>query len=1249
MSREAEFVSDLWRKLDEYLRKYTVNDHTLTAKPPNSVEFKGKVPDIVIVDAKGVPQLIIETKRKVGGGPEEELLNPLGPASIAQALCYAGLAMEEYKLAETPMFATANEEVLILFKGVKKTKLDNILDLNECLKPKRSPEDWVKALKPGGLTEVISNYIISEIEGPLRDESLEELFKQVGMWLVKETIRPITFYKVFVSQLRRRVEDLHEYVKDAVKRKILGDRDYFNKLYEKAVEMGYPNGLLSRGLAEIRCPPDSKVVCEYLRDVIERELREALVKPGELTPDTAFNILSRVSGRALASICSEAVKAGRVKDLSSIPLCSRPGNVGELISFDNLTKMMAYVLANKILAYKILELHYGHLIPALKPVRHLGEVEVDGRRFTIRTPNDMIEMLNYMFKLVSSKLRNVLRMEDFTPIFNAGLYDEIVLSGVEAIDKINAIISFVDSWKNELKSLPGIIGYVYEGLLPPRERHQLGQFYTPPAIARLITRWAIRTRNDRVLDGGCGSGTFLIEAYKRLLNLKFNKDYDNNQYPSCTERYNEHQEILDQLYGVDINAFASHLTSIHLMLMEPRCPISRLNIYTKDYFALRRGVLASGELVGGFDAIIGNPPYTRWVEIPDETKVLIERQLSEELERYDLKADLRRGREPGIYVYWIMHAAKNLLKDRGRIGMIISNMWLQTDYGVEFGRFLLDNFRIAALIDLSFRLFEALISTVIVLADKEPDRSTRENNKVTLIRIPPRIKGEELDVEKAEKVLDDALRCIENYIRSDGSIDTGSLAECREKYGIWFGQVRQGDIPKDRKWISLFFASVEDVVNRLEELANEGKLMIKLGEWFEPSRGNSIYSIWALSHGRRPDLGAKEFFYFNEDKINKWENKVKGFRDAVRNYLVPAITASRYVKTFTFTKDDWELIRNSAVKVRKGEIRYRDAYILVLHEMRDSLPEPLRRYVEWGEKECRTRIRGTRGGGRVCSKAEACRARTENPEIFRGWYDLGGYIPTPIMAIRQARYHPQFFLVTIPLVTYDAIITFIPRVRVKIGDWIFDPVEWNKRYGNIIDGVKAGVELDEVEVKALIAYLNSTFNWLWLEQNGRYIAKGPLGLEVSVATRMPIPNVKLLDRGDVKDLAKLFEELEGKARELIGLKPATDPTSEESEESGLKLEMFAKLKPILQEIDSKIAQILGIPVDVEQLWSHAWEMMERRIKGAKGPTRPGAEVSIGIDVGRERRGRDRRGKRRGGGSSGTVTPLDKWFKPIGGL
>jgi hypothetical protein len=58
------------------------------------------------------------------------------------------------------LFATVNRDALILFKGIDKGDLDKIVNTSVCLEPKRSPEDWVRALMPGGLEILLKNYII---------------------------------------------------------------------------------------------------------------------------------------------------------------------------------------------------------------------------------------------------------------------------------------------------------------------------------------------------------------------------------------------------------------------------------------------------------------------------------------------------------------------------------------------------------------------------------------------------------------------------------------------------------------------------------------------------------------------------------------------------------------------------------------------------------------------------------------------------------------------------------------------------------------------------------------------------------------------------------------------------------------------------------------------------------------------------------------------------------------------------------
>jgi type I restriction-modification system DNA methylase subunit len=885
-----------------------------------------------------------------------------------------------------------------------------------------------------------------------------------------------------------------------------------------------------------------------------------------------------------------------------------------LETVDNLARMMLYVLMNKIIFYKVLETHYK--LPQLKP---------------------FCASVNYSTNKYLQTLRNyfnnvLIVTQDFEPIFTTGLFDELRLpDDPEVCRVIDDLIHLVD--EVGAINIGDIIGYIYEQLIPAEERHRLGQFYTPPAIARLIVKWSARKPTDVILDPGCGSGTFLIEAYPRLYELKTGKTLREGR-PSREI----HEAILSQLYGVDINPFPLHLTAVNLAMRNARNPSSNMNVIHQDFFTIlpEQQVLAGYTTVTingvrprciplpkTFDAVIGNPPYTRWVEIPDKTQRMILQNLLPQFPTYDLRPDPNRGREPGIYVYWVMHATR-FLKEGGRLGMIISNMWMQTDYGIEFGKFLLDNYKIKALVDVSYRLFTALISTVIILAERAGDEKERAQNKVLLVRVPPI--DSKLSNADVEKRLEQVFDCLAKTI-DEGTYEFSEtkLKEC-SKLGVWYRFIEQGQMPKDRKWIGLFFGGV-DVVNSLEELANEGKLMIRASEWFKPSRGNSVWSIWALDHGRRPDIGAKEFFYFGEGKIDKWQEVHGQFGSKIIDCLAPAITRSQWIKTFTFTRDDWEELRRGG----------KDVYLFICHKPRGELPSEVAEYVRWGESgECRTKIRGTRGGGRKCSEAVACKAREGARRWFYGWYDLGGYVPTPIMAVRQARYRPQFFLVKMPLVTYDAIVTFIPRVRVRVGGWVFDPGE----YKGVIGEVNSNVELDEVEVKALLAYLNSTFNWLWLEQNARYVAKGPLGLEVNIAERMPILNVKAIDRGRVEELAKLFDELEAEARRLMGLKPVTNdpPGDEEGEEEegvgGPKLEMFRQLRPIFGKIDAKIAEVLGIDIDVDALWGQAWEMMERRVKGAERVARPGAPP-----MAEEKSGEGRRKRKKGGGSA----PLTSFF------
>ena len=98
---------------------------------------------------------------------------------------------------------------------------------------------------------------------------------------------------------------------------------------------------------------------------------------------------------------------------------------------------------------------------------------------------------------------------------------------------------------------PDTAAVLYETVIPPEERRQLGEYYTPAWLARTMVRELITDPlNQRVLDPACGSGTFLAEAVSHFIAAGAKAKWE----PS---------EILNRLRGavtgIDVHPVAVHL------------------------------------------------------------------------------------------------------------------------------------------------------------------------------------------------------------------------------------------------------------------------------------------------------------------------------------------------------------------------------------------------------------------------------------------------------------------------------------------------------------------------------------------------------------------------------------------------------------------------------------------------------------------------------------------------------------------
>ena len=85
--------------------------------------------------------------------------------------------------------------------------------------------------------------------------------------------------------------------------------------------------------------------------------------------------------------------------------------------------------------------------------------------------------------------------------------DPLVVAVADRVARIN--------WQDA----PGdIAAILYETVIPPDERRQLGEYYTPHWLARTMVREVVTDPlEQQVLDPACGSGTFVAEAVTHLL------------------------------------------------------------------------------------------------------------------------------------------------------------------------------------------------------------------------------------------------------------------------------------------------------------------------------------------------------------------------------------------------------------------------------------------------------------------------------------------------------------------------------------------------------------------------------------------------------------------------------------------------------------------------------------------------------------------------------------------------------------
>lgn len=311
--------------------------------------------------------------------------------------------------------------------------------------------------------------------------------------------------------------------------------------------------------------------------------------------------------------------------------------------------------------------------------------------------------------------------------------------------------------------------------LKPEVRKAGGVYYTPEYIVDYIVENTVGEKikgktpkeiaNIKILDPACGSGSFLLGAYKYLLNYHieyYNKIKDRAKFKGVKEDvikengdltiWIKKQILRNNIFGVDIDSNAAEVTKLSLLMkcLEGESPASIQN--NQDLFneralpSLEDNIKSGNSLInsnfnsegerlfasdedtqykikcfswekefstvikkGGFDIIIGNPPYV---------KEYTDRESFENVKKANL-AKYYQGKMD--LWYFFVCFGLDILKENGKLGFIAPNNWI-TNAGASILRNkILTDSKILKYIDFGdFRVFlEASIQTMVFILNKE--------------------------------------------------------------------------------------------------------------------------------------------------------------------------------------------------------------------------------------------------------------------------------------------------------------------------------------------------------------------------------------------------------------------------------------------------------------------------------------------------------------------------------------------------
>jgi hypothetical protein len=839
---------------------------------------------------------------------------------------------------------------------------------------------------------------------------------------------------------------------------------------------------------------------------------------------------------------------------------------------DRAAHSMVYVLSNRLLFYQAVRLR-----------NYLPDLAIPK---SANTPKLALKYLKARFQEAVDKTG------DYEPVFFPD-QDESewaalnALSGADSIEAWRKVIEAVERFR--FKEIPtDVLGGVFQKLISPEERHKFGQHYTDENIVDVINAFCVRKGDDVVLDPACGSGGFLVRAYYRKAQL---------------DRQLSHQEMLEQLYGCDINPFPAHLATLNLAARNIAREENYPRIARKNFFLVRQDAPEfcilpkairdnSGQreretiLLPELDSVVGNPPYVRQELIPKQSdKGVIPDQSKEYIAHAAELAfpELKLSGQSDLHLYF-WPVAMQFLKESGWFGFLTSSSWLDVRYGFALQRWILENFRLIAILEsVDEPWFEdARVKTAVTILQRCSDAGKREQNLVRFVRFKQplaSILGDREDEEQkqaaAEKLRDLVLRTKKDYSTDQLRILVKNQSE------LWSEGVALGEMFAKQKAL----AALSTAVNEDEEDEEQEQEDVVAEEQQDLHEGGYGGGKWGR-YLRAPDFYFEIMREFGDKFARLGEIAAirRGITSGCDAFFMPRDVSQELLKKHT-SETEWQMLpimrHCKRSEVASGKVIIIKAGDNTLHPIEKQYvrpelhslmkvdrpvvrPEELDRVVLWVNQPLEE-IKGTyahdyiKWGSKqtfASKKSRPVPVPQRSTCIGRElWYDVTGLEP-------GAAFWPMTH-------KYRHIIPGNPS-RIPCNHRLFDIHPF---------------ALDDLREKAFVAILNCTLVAAFKPFYGRYAgAEGTLDTEVFETSIVEVPDVRSVPQPICERLGAILEQV------------AKRPITHLVEQPFLDCHTEAEMRHLQQ-------QPLGMPIELQQRDRRELDLAVFELLGVDDPKR----------------------------------------------